>query len=305
VDVIEVAGLRKEYRRLRGSPRIAVDGLDFAVPEGGVFGFLGPNGAGKTTTIRCLLGLVAPTAGTCRLLGVDVGGDLHRVIGRVGVIVETPALFPTMSGRRNLELLGRLEGIGPRRVTATLERVGLAERADDLVKRYSLGMRQRLGLAAALLKDPEVLILDEPANGLDPEGVHWLRRFLRGFADQGGTVLVSSHLLAEVAQTVDEVVIITRGRLVSQASLADLTHRSQPGVRVRTPQPEALRGALTAEGIAAELVTADTLIAFQTTTEAVGLAAAGANVAIYEMTTQGLDLEELFLELTNSEEAAR
>ena len=171
MDVIEVAGLRKEYRRLRGSPRMAVDGLDFAVPEGGVFGFLGPNGAGKTTTIRCLLGLVAPTAGTCRLLGTDVRGELHRVVGRVGAIVETPALFPTLSGRRNLELLGRLEGIGPRRVTATLERVGLAERAEDLVKRYSLGMRQRLGLAAALLMDPEVLILDEPANGLDPAGI--------------------------------------------------------------------------------------------------------------------------------------
>ena len=160
MNVIEVAGLRKEYRRLRRTPRLAVDGLDFAVPEGGVFGFLGPNGAGKTTTIRCLLGLVAPTAGTCRLLGTDVGDQLHRVIGRVGAIVETPALFPTMSGRRNLELLGHLEGIGPRRVGATLERVGLAERADDLVKRYSLGMRQRLGLAAALLKDPEVLLLD-------------------------------------------------------------------------------------------------------------------------------------------------
>ena len=150
-----------------------------------------------------------------------------------------------------------------------------------------------------------MLILDEPANGLDPEGVHWLRRFLRGFADQGGTVLVSSHLLAEVAQTVDEVVIITRGRLVSQASLADLTHRSQAGVRVRTPRAEALRGALAAEGIAAELVTADALVALETTTEAVGLAAAGANVAIYEMTAQGFDLEELFLELTNSEEAVR
>jgi len=134
-----------------------------------VFGFLGPSGAGKTTTIRRLLGLVAPTAGTCRLLGTDVRGDLHRVIDRVGAIVETPALFPTMTGRRNLELLGRVQGIGPRRVNATLERVGLSERADDLVKRYSLGMRQRLGLAAALLRGPDVLILDEPANGLDPE----------------------------------------------------------------------------------------------------------------------------------------
>jgi ABC-2 type transport system ATP-binding protein len=151
VDIIEVAGLRKQYRRLRGGSQVAVDGLDLAVPEGGVFGFLGPNGAGKTTTIRCLLGLVAPTGGSCRLLGADAGHDLPRVLGRVGSMVEKPALFPTMSGRRNLELLGRLHGIGPPRVTQTLERVGLDERADDLVKRYSLGMRQRLGLAAALL----------------------------------------------------------------------------------------------------------------------------------------------------------
>jgi ABC-2 type transport system ATP-binding protein len=139
VDVIEITGLRKAYRQVRRGTRTAVDGLDLAVPEGGVFGFLGPNGAGKTTTIRCLLGLVAPTAGTCRLLGADVNGGLHRVIGRVGSMVETPALFPTMTGRRNLELLGRLHRIGPRRVTEVLERVGLADRADDLVKRYSLG----------------------------------------------------------------------------------------------------------------------------------------------------------------------
>jgi ABC-2 type transport system ATP-binding protein len=166
-------------------------------------------------------------------------------------------------------------------------------------------MRQRLGLASALLGRPAVLILDEPANGLDPEGVHWLRQFLRGFADNGGTVLVSSHLLAEVAQTVDEVVIIANGRLVTQSSLADLTSRSQSGVRVRTPDAEALRGALGAEEIAAELVAAEMVMAYQTTTEAVGLAAAGAGLVIYEMTSERLDLEEMFLELTNTEGAIR
>jgi ABC-2 type transport system ATP-binding protein len=145
VDVIEVVGLRKQYRRLRGGSQVAVDGLDLAVPEGGVFGFLGPNGAGKTTTIRCLLGLVAPTTGSCRLLGADVGRDLPRVLGRVGSMVETPALFPTMSGRRNLELLGRLHGIGPQRVTQTLERVGLAER----VTTWSSATRSACGSGSA------------------------------------------------------------------------------------------------------------------------------------------------------------
>src|SRR5215213_1539947 len=253
VDVIEVAGLRKEYRRLRGSPRLAVDGLDFAVPEGGVFGFLGPNGAGKTTTIRCLLGLVAPTAGTCRLRGVDVG-ELHRVVGRVGAIVETPALFPTMSGRRNLELLGRPEGIGPRRVTATLERVGLAERADDLVKRYSLGMRQRLGLAAALLKDPEVLILDEPANGLDPAGIKEVRDLLRGLGDEGRTVFVSSHLLSEVRQTCDRVAILARGRCVAAGPVTDvLANGHGAGLLVRLEDLDRGRAVLAAAGIPASL----------------------------------------------------
>jgi len=232
MDIIEVAGLRKRYRRLRGGSQVAVDGLDLAVPQGGVFGFLGPNGAGKTTTIRCLLGLVAPTAGTCRLLGADVGRDLPRVLGRVGAIVETPALFPTMSGRRNLELLGRLHGIGPQRVTQTLERVGLAERGDDLVKRYSLGMRQRLGLAAALLKDPEVLILDEPANGLDPAGIKEVRDLLRGLGDEGRTVFVSSHLLPEVRQTCDRVAILARGRCVATGPVAEvLANGHGPGLR--------------------------------------------------------------------------
>ena len=160
--VIEVEGLRKEYRRVRGSRTVAVDGLDLAVPSGGVFGFLGPNGAGKTTTIRCLLGLVRPTGGRCRLLGQEPAG-LHKVIGRVGSIVESPAMYPRFSARRNLELLGRISGIGRTRVREVLEEVGLAERADDQVKTYSLGMKQRLGIAGALLKDPEVLILDEPA----------------------------------------------------------------------------------------------------------------------------------------------
>src|SRR5689334_23253963 len=160
--VIEAEGLRKVYGR-----KVAVGGLDLAVPEGGVFGFLGPNGSGKTTTIRCLLGLVRPTSGNVSMLGAAVPNDLARVIGRVGAIVETPALFPQFSGRKNLELLGRIEGIGPQACAAMLDRVGLHGRENDKVRTYSLGMKQRIGLAAALLKDPALLILDEPANGLD------------------------------------------------------------------------------------------------------------------------------------------
>ena len=296
---IQIQSLSKRFRDV-----VAVDDLSFVAREGAVTGFLGPNGAGKTTTLRMLLGLATPTAGSATIGGQPYG-QLADPFRHVGAVLESTGFHPGRRARDHLQVLATAARLPLARVQEVLDLVGLAEVGDRRVKSFSLGMRQRLGLASALLGEPEVLILDEPANGLDPEGVHWLRRFLRGFADQGGTVLVSSHLLAEVAQTVDEVVIITRGRLVTQASLADLTHRSQAGVRVRTPRAEALRGALAAEGIAAELVTADALVAFQTTTEAVGLAAAGANVAIYEMTAQGFDLEELFLELTNSEEAVR
>jgi ABC-2 type transport system ATP-binding protein len=169
---------------------------------------------------------------------------------------------------------------------------------DNFVETLSHGMRQRVAVARTLLHDPPVLILDEPANGLDPEGVHWLRRFLRSYADQGASVLVSSHLLAEIAQTVDDVVIGAKGRLVTQSSLADLAGRTKPGVWVRTPQAQILRDALAAKGIAAEVQTPETVMALETTTEAVGIAAAGAGVVIFEMTSQHFDLEEFFLDLT-------
>ncbi|MEA2703759.1 MAG: type transport system ATP-binding protein [Actinomycetota bacterium] len=196
-------------------------------------------------------------------------------------------------------------GLPVSRADDVLAQVGLSEAADRRVKGYSLGMRQRLGLAGALLGEPEVLILDEPANGLDPEGVHWLRQFLRSYADKGGTVLVSIHLLAEVAQTVDDVVIIAAGRLVTQSSLDDLAHRARPGVWVRTPQAELLRDVLVGKGIAAELQSADTVMALEATTEVVGMAAAGAGVVIYEMTSKHFDLEEFFLELTTTNGGVR
>ena len=228
VDVIEIEGLRKVYRRLRGRPSVALDGLDLAVPSGGVFGFLGPNGSGKTTTIRCLLGLVRPTAGGVSLLGRPVPEGLAGTMGRVGAIVEAPALFPTMTGRENLRLLAALDGIGRRRVDDVLAEVGLEHRAGDAVKRYSLGMRQRLGLAAALLKDPELLVLDEPANGLDPAGIREIRVLLRRLGAEGRTVFVSSHLLSEVEQTCDSVAILRAGRCVAAGPVRQVLARRRP-----------------------------------------------------------------------------
>jgi ABC-2 type transport system ATP-binding protein len=236
--VIEVSGLRKEYRRMGRPPTVAIEGLDLAVPEGGVFGFLGPNGSGKTTTIRCLLGLASASGGHCQLLGAETPRRLASVIARVGAIVETPTLYPHFSGRRNLSLLAGLHAIPSRQVTQVLERVGLAERADDRVRTYSLGMRQRLGLAATLLKDPALLILDEPANGLDPAGMVEMRHLLRSLADEGRTVFVSSHLLSEIQQTCDRVAILSRGRCVANGAVADvLAAGEQARLVVRLDQP--------------------------------------------------------------------
>jgi ABC-2 type transport system ATP-binding protein len=237
--VIEIAGLRKEYRRLGGSPTVAIEALDLEVSEGGVFGFLGPNGSGKTSTIRCLLGLAAASGGHCRILGADTPGQLATVIRRIGAIVETPTLYPAFSGRRNLSLLGGLYGLGARQVTDVLERVGLGDRGDDRVKTYSLGMRQRLGLAAALLKDPALLILDEPANGLDPAGMVEMRNLLRGLAAEGRTVFVSSHLLAEVQQMCDRVAILSRGRCVAEGAVGDVLAAGRAArLVVRLDRPE-------------------------------------------------------------------
>jgi len=234
-NVIEIEGLRKSYRRRRGTT-VAVDGLDLTVPEGGVYGFLGPNGSGKTTTIRCLLGLARPTNGVIRLLGQPVPEGLRDAVRRTGAIVETPALLPTMTARENLRLLASVDRIGLRRVDEVLAIAGLANRADELVKRYSLGMKQRLGIAAALLKDPDLLMLDEPANGLDPAGMREVRRLLRQLADDGRTVFVSSHILAEIESTCDRVAILAKGRLVTHGTVDEVIstagHRASVLVKV-------------------------------------------------------------------------
>jgi ABC-2 type transport system ATP-binding protein len=296
---IEIHGLTKRFGDV-----VAVDGLSFSARAGAVTGFLGPNGAGKSTTLRALLGLVRPTAGTA-VIGGRSYAALDEPFRHVGAVLEADAFHPGRRARDHLRVLATAAGLPLTRVDAVLGEVDLADAADRRVKGFSLGMRQRLGLAGALLGEPDVLVLDEPANGLDPEGINWLRQYLRGFADNGGTVLVSSHLLAEVAQTVDDVVIIAGGRLVTQSSLADLADRSRSGVRVRTPHTEALRDALAAQGVAAQLVAADTLIALETTADVVGLASAGAGAVIYEMAAERLSLEEMFLELTTSNGAIR
>jgi ABC-2 type transport system ATP-binding protein len=250
--IIEVDGLRKSYPRLRGAPRMALDGLDLSVPDGGVFGLLGPNGSGKTTTIRCLLGLARPSGGQVRVLGRTLPDGLPEVLARTGAIVEFPALFPTMTGRENLRLLGAVAGVGRRRVDEVLEQVGLAARAGDTVRRYSLGMRQRLGLAAALLKDPALLVLDEPANGLDPAGIREVRELLRRLGAEGRTVVLSSHLLAEVEQTCDAVAILSRGRGVASGPVADVLAGGADAVLVRVDDPRAALSALQRAGFAAE-----------------------------------------------------
>jgi ABC-2 type transport system ATP-binding protein len=301
--VIEVQGLRKVYRRLRGGPTLAVDGLDLSVPEGGVFGFLGPNGSGKTTTIRCLLDLVRPTGGRVRLLGANPRRGLASVIGRVGSMVETPQFFPNFSGRRNLELLGRLEGIGRARVDDVLDQVRLGSRAGSPFRTYSLGMKQRLGLAAALLKDPEVLILDEPANGLDPAGIKEVRDLVRRLGSEGRTVFVSSHLLGEVQQMCDQVAILARGRLVTAGTVGDVLARDRTSrLVVRVEPVDAAVETLRSAGMDASRDGDRIFVAVAPEDGArVTEVLAEARMYVSELRPEEIDLETVFLELTQGE----
>jgi len=303
--VVQAERLTKRFGDL-----VAVDDLSFALERGTVTGFLGPNGAGKTTTLRMLLHLVQPTAGRALLLGGRYE-DLERPADRVGAVLEAADFHPGRSGRDHLYALalalGRADGDGSfrgreraarLRVEAVLELVELSGAARRRVGSYSLGMRQRLGLAGALLGDPELLILDEPANGLDPEGVRWLRDFLRGFAADGKTVFVSSHVLAEVAQTVDQVLIINKGRLVTFSSLAELTARLTGGVRVRAPGIGRLQSALAAESIRSTLLDGNELLVDGASSARVGELAFRAGVPLHELVPESTTLEDVFLELT-------
>ncbi|HEX6313137.1 MAG TPA: ATP-binding cassette domain-containing protein [Acidimicrobiia bacterium] len=304
MPVIEVAGLRKEYRGPFGRRTRALAGLDLSVPAGGVFGFLGPNGSGKTTTIRCLLGLVRPSGGATRLLGAGPDG-LAAVARRVGSMVETPQFFPNFSGRRNLELLARLDRIDTHRIDDALELVGLGARARSPFRTYSLGMKQRLGLAAALVKDPEVLILDEPANGLDPAGIKEIRDLVRRLGSEGRTVFVSSHLLGEVQQMCDRVAIVAGGRLVTEGPVGEVLARGRGKRLIVKAQP--LDGALATLRAAHVPAAADgdRILVELAPDEAARVTRVLADSRIYvsELRPEEVDLETVFLELTGGEGA--
>jgi ABC-2 type transport system ATP-binding protein len=238
-SAIEIHGLRKTYRRRGRTAQAALDGLDLTVQSGGVHGFLGPNGSGKTTTIRILLGLASADGGTARIFGRAVPAELPLVVGHVGALVENPLFLPGMSGRAQLWLLAQSVGVPRTRVEEVLERVALRERADERVKGYSLGMRQRLGIAAALLKDPRLLILDEPSNGLDPAGMKEMRDLVRQLGADGHTVFLSSHLLGEVQQVCDSVAILSRGRCLVHGPVRDVLAAHTTGaVTVAVADPE-------------------------------------------------------------------
>jgi ABC-2 type transport system ATP-binding protein len=292
MPAIEVRDLVKRF-----GPVTAVDKLSFDVEAGTVTGFLGPNGAGKTTTLRTLLGLVRPTSGSALVEGVAYR-DLTDPYHAVGAVLEASAFYPGRAGRDHLRVLATASGVPLERCDELLALVGLTDDAARKVGGYSLGMRQRLHLAAALLGDPRLLVLDEPANGLDPAGIVWLRALLRHLADeQGKTVLISSHVLGEVAQTVDDVVIIRRGRLVAHAPVGDLIGRAGVEVRVRSPELPSLHQAM---GRAGMTVVADgeVLRVKGATTDDVGRIAFEAGIPLAELAADRGNLEAVFLELT-------
>ncbi len=289
---IDIVGLTKMFGTVK-----AVDDLTFSVSPGVVTGFLGPNGAGKTTTLRCLLGLLAPTAGTATIGGLAYR-DLEDPIGTVGAALEASSFHPGRSAQAHLEVMAIGAGIDPARARDVLTLVGLSEVAGKRTGGFSLGMRQRLALAAALLGDPRVLVLDEPANGLDPAGIAWLRDFLRALAHEGRTVLISSHVLSEVQQTVDDVVVMSQGRLVRQGTLDELGGGPRD-VLVRTPEPDKLREALAVTSMTASGPEEDGLVRVSGgTTEQVGHAAYVGGVELHELTAEASQLERVFLELT-------
>lgn len=289
--MITVEHLTKRY-----GPVVAVDDVSFTATPGHVTGFLGPNGAGKSTTMRMMCGLTPATSGTARVLGVPFAA-LANPGHRVGVLLDASAQHAGRTGREVLTLAALLTGVDRRRVDAVLDLVGLTEKeAARRVGSYSLGMRQRLGIASALLGDPEVLILDEPANGLDPAGIRWMRDLLQDFAAHGGTVLLSSHLLHEIEQVADRLVVIGRGRIVAQGAKDDLLRRA--GTFARSEDDAALVAALTAAGITAEPLATGGVDA-QAEPAAVARAASAAGVVVTELrAADSRGLEDLFLELT-------
>ncbi|WP_422754782.1 ABC transporter ATP-binding protein [Micromonospora sp. WMMD708] len=291
---IVVSGLTKQYKNVR-----AVDNLSFTVEPGRVTGFLGPNGAGKTTTLRMLLNLVTPTGGTATIGGRRYA-DLTDPLRHVGAVLEASSAHKGRTGINHLRVICAAAGLPKSRADEALALVGLTPAAKRKFKGYSLGMKQRLGIAAAMLGNPQVLILDEPANGLDPEGIRWMRGFLKGLAHEGRTVLVSSHLLSEMQLLADDVVIIAAGKLIRQGPVEQvLGSMSQGGrVRVRTPQAEELTVALREQSATVETGEHGVLLVSGVDAPAIGRAALAAKVELHELTPERPDLERVFLELT-------
>ena len=298
--VVEVEQLTKRY-----GPVLAVDDLSFTVGAGTICGFLGPNGAGKTTTLRCLLGLAAPSAGSVTINGKPYR-ELPRPAETVGALLETAGFHPGRSGRNHLRHIARTAGLPMSHVDSVLELVGLAgERGRRRAGKYSMGMRQRLALASALLADPQVLILDEPTNGMDPEGIRWLRELLREKAARGRTVIVSSHLLSEVALTVDEVAILNQGRLVLHTTMEDLRGSAPAGVRVRSRDSERLAEVLTSRAWSVRRDGGDELFVSGASPEEIGDLAAGHGIPLVELAATRDSLEDVFLRIVQGQDDGR
>ncbi|MGW2330647.1 ABC transporter ATP-binding protein [Streptomyces sp. NPDC001700] len=301
--VVETRGLTKRYR----GGQLAVDALDLTVPRGSVFGFLGPNGSGKTTTIRMLMGLIEPTSGGARLLGLPMPRAARSVLPRVGALIEGPALYPYLSGRDNLLRYDAADPTAdPRtraaRAASALERVGLGAAAGKKARAYSLGMKQRLGLAAALLQPRELLVLDEPTNGLDPQGMREIRTLVRALAQEGTTVFLSSHLLDEIEQVCTHAAVMTRGRLVAQGTVAELAAGSRGRLSVTTPDPADAVRVLKEHGVT-DLVVLEERVSGELPTPApepadLNAALVRAGVRVRAFGAEGASLEDAFVALT-------
>jgi len=299
-SAIEIDHLTKQFRGV-----LAVNDLSFEVAAGRVTGFLGPNGSGKTTTLRMLLGLVEITGGSATFGGRKYV-QIDKPIQHVGAVLEATSFHPSRRAEDHLKMVAVGAGIPVSRVAETLDLVGLSDVARRRVGKFSLGMRQRLQLATALLGDPEILILDEPANGLDPQGIQWLRTFIRHQASTGRSVLVSSHLLSEMEETVDDVVIVSQGRLVLQTTLADLSTRAgtTTGMRIRSPEIARFTGLLAASNIAFRTIAPDTIVIDGATPEWLGPVLAQHQIVVYEVIHEKGSLEDVFLNLTRGFEAS-
>jgi ABC-2 type transport system ATP-binding protein len=291
--VIEARGLTKRY-----GDKLAVDDLTFSVKPGLVTGFLGPNGAGKSTTMRLILGLDAPTSGSVTVNGKPFA-EHHRPLHEVGALLEARAVHTGRSARNHLLAMAATTGIGRRRVEEVIAMAGLADVATRRAGAFSLGMGQRLGIASALLADPETLILDEPVNGLDPDGIRWIRNLLRRLADEGRTVFLSSHLMSEMALTADHVIVVGRGRLLRDQSMAEfIADASAEVVKVRSPQARQLAALLAAENVTVRDIADGTLEIEGLSSDRIGTVAAAAQLTLYELATQDASLEEAYMSLT-------